>query len=169
MREAFRLLVDSNAITWAALLLGLEEAWVDRRMIAEVAVEWLRTHPEAPADVYGILAACEHLELHELKSLLEKANVESGHEGPERAAERWRWAALELLRRDQESSGESKLDRLEEIYAMFGYPHDMKACSRYHVESGLKLGDFGVCPLVAMEAVVRKLTRQIFGNETQPS
>ena len=156
-------LASRDALTWAALLAGIERGWVTQENVAQVAVGWLSKHPDADMQPVVRLASCERDDASDVRSWLEEANVAAGQETTQEALERWRWAFLADLADNGCIDDEAKLQRLQELHAEFGYPEDMAACSPYSVEPGLAKGDTGKSPLEAMREVVSQLERRICG------
>jgi hypothetical protein len=156
-------LANRGALTWAALLAGIERGWVTQDDVARAAVDWLSKHPEANDKPIILLAACERDDARDVRSWLEEANEAAGHEAGLEPLERWRWAFLADLADNNHIDDDAKLQRLQELYAEFGYPEDMAECSVYVNEPGLALGDIVKCPLEAMREVVSLLEGRICG------
>ena len=66
--------------------------------------------------------------------------------------DKWRLAHLLCIASSSDSLDE-KVCKLQEVYAEFGYPEDMISCSIYSSEH--------VCPLEAMNAVIKKLKQKM--------
>ena len=83
---------------------------------------------------------------------------------PDVAIRRWMFAALEGIAQSVVAADE-KLDRLEEAYAAFGYPEEMRECSRYYVPPqdrarGIRVGEATASPLEAMNQLLSRLTSE---------
>lgn len=165
--DPLSVLRDDGLLDVEALALGFDRRWVDRQTVAAFAVEKLAAGDERPEVME--LAMCDHLEPSVIVDLLRRWGRLDAlpPEGTERALRRWMFAFLKGLARS-DVGPEEKLDELEEIYGMLGYPEEMRECSRYYVPSedrarGLQIGDTTASPLDAMTNLVATLARE-FGT-----
>ena len=155
-------LAERGGLTWAALLVGLQRGWINQLDVVQASVDWLLKHPNADLEPALLLAASEEDDLDDVRAWLEAANEGGNRETPGEATERWRWALLVDLADNDQINDEARLQRLQELYAGFGYPADMANCSPYSVEGGLSKGATGQSPLEAMRQVVSRLERRLF-------
>lgn len=154
-------LAQRHGLTWAALIVGLERRWVTQKDVAQAAVDWLERNPSADLRPALLLAVCEADDADAVRERLEEANRATGNETIQEAVNRWRWAFLSDLASERRMDDETKIQRLQEIYAEFGYPNDMATCGRY-VESGRSGDAAQKCPLEAMRELIPQLEIQVF-------
>ena len=146
-------LAKLNLIDWPTLALGIDNGWIDKDAISSYAFERLH-HGETDGDI-ALLAGSNALsedEVSELLATLCKKNSISTQEANPLALEKWRLAILSEL---QNSSlpPEEKLERLQELYADFGYPEDMASCSIYAQD--------GADPLDALQKTINTLEQRL--------
>jgi hypothetical protein len=145
------------------MLVGLQNGWLNQSDVAQGSVGWTLKNPDTDLQPVLLLLGCDHEEPDDIRSWLEEANEATGRESEHDAMERWRWAFLADLSENTDITEDAKVDRLQELYAQFGYPADMADCSRYFAKPGLKVGDSVKCPLKAMRELTSNLERRIFG------
>lgn len=164
MDESHQRLARQGVLSWSVLAVGLDRGWTDPASVAEAAQDWLSQHPGQEPSSVLLLAGGEGEEPDVVKSWLSEATEELGSESEETCLDLWRWAKLTTL--DEAAvRAEAKLERLQELYADFGYPEDMAACSIYHVEPGAtKPGETGKDPLVAMKEVIATLAGRLLAR-----
>ena len=168
-QRAINILQQHGQLDWSVLLVGWRRGWATRADIIAFAVAWLIQHPDDENSCIVDLAGGESLKNAELEALLENhvaavnGSLPDDRRSPE--VDKWRLAHLKLIA-DGAIDPETKLVRLEELYAEFDYPEDMAACSRYHLspsqrQHGWVVGDHAPSPLDAMEAVIRELEERL--------
>ena len=160
--SALRVLRRRGQLTWRAMQFGLQRGWMKREDVAHAAADWLAGNPDSSLQPALLLAACEGDDVQEVSAMLGEANTASTRETEGDAALRWRWAFLAALA-DDCADGEVRLQRLQEVYAEFGFPPDMADCSRYHA------GQPGESPLAAMRRVIADLGHRISAAESRLS
>jgi hypothetical protein len=133
---------------WSTILLGFGKGWVGREDIIEYAFSQLLNGSESE-DV-AVLAGGRYLSDDELLGVVSKQIKISDDVAD---MDKWRLAFLLCIDLSGDSD-ERKIDRLQEVYADFGYPEDMALCSIYSQGSA--------CPLVVMREVVGKLKAEFF-------
>lgn len=131
-----------------AVAQGFRRGWLRPREVICYAVNLL-VAGSVDQDVI-LLASGEDLDNQELSAHLAAAAGETCDESA--AFDQLR---LLLLRRLQQAnlSPTDTTDKLQVLYADFGYPEDMRVCSIYSVEGG--------CPLVAMDRVITALAHRL--------
>lgn len=146
------------------LAVGIERGWASRGDVVAYAVEALRAGNER-AEVMEIVTA-DDLELDRLTELLREWARLDGLPSAraENAVRRWMFSALSVIAHSNVSP-EKKLDKLEETYADFAYPEEMRACSRYYMPlhdraRGIQIGELTDSPLDAMNRLLSKLTKE---------
>lgn len=142
-----RILENLGLLSWSTILLGLRNGWVSRRDLVDYAVELL-VNGDEDEDV-AIIAGGGSMGDDELFDLISNKAGQSDNTAD---LDRWRLAHL-LQIAESDDDEQTKLDRLQEVYADFGYPEDMASCSIYSQDD--------IDPLVAMIQVVEKLMRKL--------
>lgn len=142
-----KILINLGLLCWSTILLGLRKGWVSRKDAIDYAIELLVNGNE-DEDVV-IIAGGETLEDDELLNLIseqvEQADIAT-------ALDKWRLAHL-LSIAESDDDEQTKLDKLQEVYANFDYPEDMASCSIYSQDE--------IAPLIAMMQVVEELRRKL--------
>jgi hypothetical protein len=142
----------ANFWGWHTLLIGMQRGWCDKEDVIEYAQEILGHASGAPDDDLVTIAWGREIPNDELVSTVSHFLAAHGEAmSPERereATDKWRFAHLSCLLQ-KECSDEEKVNELQELYAEFGFPDDMAACSIYNPSD--------VPPLVAAKGVVDKL------------
>lgn len=166
MKSLLDILRDTRLVDAGVLALGLERGWASRADVSAYAVEKLSADDERVEAVE--LATAEELDPDRIVELLRGwARIEHlPFLSAEEAIRRWMFAALMTIS-ESGASADEKLDRLEEAYATFGYPEEMRECSRYYVPPrdrarGIRVGDVTASPLEAMNQLLSRL-RTEFG------
>lgn len=138
-----KVLINLGLLCWSTILFGLGKGWVSRKDVVDYAVDLLVNGNDD--ENVAIIAAGETLEDDELLKLLSN-QVEQSDSAND--LDKWRLAHLISIVESNEDE-QSKLDRLQEVYANFNYPEDMASCSIYYQNE--------IDPLVAMMQVVEEL------------
>lgn len=168
--NAFNILAQEKLLTWASLAVGIERGWVSADWVSSFAVDWLCTHPDSDdPNVTAIAGGRPDTEVLELVRQV-AAGVEQFDPDDEdqylAESDRWRFAFLTNLVR-AELPDDRKMDRLQSLYAEFGYPADMAACSRYGPSAEAAQADsissdrLIQSPLEAMRAVAVQLGERL--------
>jgi len=142
-----KILINLGLLCWSTILLGLDKGWVSRKDVIEYAVDLLVKGNEDENVV--IIAGGEPLGDDELLDLISNLVEQSDNTGE---LDKWRLAHLISIAESNEGE-QSKLDRLQEVYANFDYPEDMASCSVYSQDE--------IDPLVAMMQVVEELRNKL--------
>jgi len=142
-----KILINLGPLCWSTILLGLDKGWVSRKDVIEYAVDLLVKGNEDENVV--IIAGGEPLGDDELLDLISNLVEQSDNTGE---LDKWRLAHLISIAESNEGE-QSKLDRLQEVYANFDYPEDMASCSVYSQDE--------IDPLVAMMQVVEELRNKL--------
>lgn len=149
MGTASEILFQTGLMDWNVLYIGLSKGWVTRSDIINFAVQRM-VEGESGVDI-SILASAEMSDDEELCTTLKK---KSSSENFDHALEVWRLAHLKEIEFSN-LDDEEKVNKLQEVYANFDYPHDMRSCSIY---SGTNTP-----PLIEMKRVIEALEGKI-GN-----
>lgn len=142
-----KILINLGLLCWSTILIGLRKGWVSRKDVIDYAVDLLVNGNE-DEDV-AIIAGGESLEDDELFNLISNQVKQSDNAA---ALDKWRLAHL-LNIAESDDDEQTKLDRLQEVYANFDYPEDMASCSIYSQDE--------IDPLVAMTQVVEELKSRL--------
>ena len=138
-----KIMADSGLLCWSTLLLGMKKGWACRNDAIDFAVELL-VKGNNEEDV-ALIAAGDCLQDDEFFNLIKNRTTPTNRAV---AIEKWRLAFL-LSISGSDDDEQTKLDRLQEVYANFDYPEDMVACSIYSQHK--------IDPLVAMAQIIEKL------------
>jgi hypothetical protein len=164
MESLLDTLRECGLLDSGVLAAGVERGWASGADVAAYAVERLSAGDDRPEVVE--LAAVEDLESERVTDLLRDwARLDRlPSQRAEDALRRWMFAALTAISRSGTST-EEMLDRLEETYAMFGYPEEMRKCSRYYMPPqdrarGIRVGEVTDSPLEAMNQLLSQLKRE---------
>lgn len=148
----YETLKEFNLVSWSILEYGFNRGWVSKANISDYATGLVAKTSEHLKDNFLIALDAEYREESELNGALQELkNLDLNCLD---SATSWRFVKL-LELRDSGLSEIVKIDKLQELYATFDYPLDMRPCSIY--------SDDGMDPLAAMEDVIRRLERQILG------
>ena len=162
--DTVKIMSELSLLGWGALLLGWHRGWINREDVSHYAVEWLSARPHGNDGMVALLAAGELLADDELTDLMHRLadNEEADHcsppnqaESDSRAINSWRLARLIELVSRPGCRDERWQDAVEEVYAEFNYPEDMRSCSRY--QSGVA----GQSTEDAIRHLIRKLRAQL--------
>lgn len=157
-------LMECGLLDSGVLAVGVERGWASRADVATYAAERLSAGDDRSEVVE--LTAAEELEparlIDRLRNWARLDGLPSQH--PESAVRLWMFAGLTAIARSG-SSPEEQLDRLEEAYATFGYPEEMRECSRYYVPPqdrarNIRVGEVTDSPLEAMNQLLSQLRRE---------
>lgn len=159
-------LMDSlGLLDWKALSIGWGRGWATRADVAHYAVDRLQSDVDDDIAVVASLASAEALDDESIPWLLARLAGEPNDEDGV-ALEKWR--LVRLLDLDGTDLGwDEKVTRLEEIGAEFGYPPDMRLCTRYGPsEASIDAGtaspdDLSTDPLDAMNQVIKSLKQRL--------
>lgn len=164
MELALSVLKDGGLLDPGILAAGIEHGWATRTDVVAYAMERMSAGNDRPEAVE--LAAAENLESERIVDLLREWARLDGlpSQQPDSAVRRWMFAALTAISWS-DAGAEEKLDRLEETYATFGYPEEMRECSRYYVPPqdrarDIRVGEVTASPLEAMNQLLAKLRRE---------
>lgn len=154
--SAFDVMKQANLLGWHTLLVGLERGWCKKaNLIAYAEARLMQAEGEIDSDLVTI-ASGEDVSEDELISVglhfLDAHGQPMSQEEKMESVEKWRFAHLAWLLRCR-ASDEEKISTLQELYAQFGFPDDMAACSIYSSN--------GVDPLVAAGLVVEGLSHKL--------
>lgn len=142
-----KILKNLGLLCWSTILLGLGKGWVSRKDVIDYAVDLL-VNGNGDENV-AIIAAGETLRDDELLKLISNQVKQSDNTD---TLDKWRLAHLISIAESNEDV-QTKLDRLQEVYANFDYPEDMASCSIYFQGE--------IDPLVAMMHIVEELKSKL--------
>ena len=155
--SVFDVMKKLKLLDWYTLLVGLERGWCEKGSLisyCEDIINRQATCGEIDNDLISIIAE-KNIAINDLIAMvvqfLKKNKKPMLQEEKNEAIEKWRLAHLDWLLQMNWSEQE-KIDALQELYAQFGFPSDMAACSIYSRDK--------IDPLVATVHVVEKLSRQ---------
>jgi hypothetical protein len=159
-------LMDSLGIlNWKALSIGWGRGWATRADVINYAVDRLQSDADDDISAVASLASAEDLDDESIRELLARLAGEQAEEDGI-ALEKWRLARL-LDLDGMDLGWDEKVTRLEELGAEFGYPPDMRLCTRYgpsqaSIDAGFASpDDLSTGPLDAMRQVITSLKRRL--------
>ncbi len=132
-------------ISWSTLLVGQQKGWASKSDIADYAASLLACGNLENIDA-AVLASANTLDDSEVIDLLQR--MIRSHTPEKEVLDKWRLAILISLN-NSDLPEDEKIERLQELYAEFDYPEDMKSCSIYFQDT--------VDPLSAMRNVISHL------------
>ncbi len=153
----FDVMKKFKLLDWHTLLVGLQQAWCKKKDLISYGEKILEeTESHFVDDNLAIIASGENIAKDDLcravlNFLTKRGDFHSENEKA-KAVEKWRYAHLYSLLQSNKTAQE-KIDILQELYAQFGFPDDMEACSIY------SRGE--IDPLVATASVVEKLSQKL--------
>lgn len=118
----------NRLIDFCSLLAGWEQGWVDAKAVSLYAIDKLNEGANDPEWLID-LANAEHIDRERVYSLLNTACAGAPN-ALEHGVERWKLGTL-LVIRDKSVSDEEKVDLLDEAYAVYGYPNDLRLLCKY--------------------------------------
>lgn len=165
MKRSVHFMNSLGLIDWGTLSIGFSRGWVTRDDVYSYAIGKLKSENSDDIAAVACLASGNGLDDESIRGLLDRLAGERA-EKDDIAIEKWRLAhLLDLDEMNLEWS--EKVERLEEIGMEFGYPPDMRLCTRYgpsqeSIDAGLaSVDDLSTDPLDAMTQVIESLKRRL--------
>lgn len=159
MMLVFDVMKKLKLLDWYTLLVGLERGWCKKENLISYGEECINQkadNEEIDNNLITIISekslSSDDLVAIVLKFLTAQKKPMQQDENF-KAIEKWRLAHLYLLLQEENYSDQKKIDVLQELYAQFGFPDDMTACSIYSKDE--------IDPLTAAKNVVEKLSQQL--------
>ncbi|EGU56401.1 hypothetical protein VINI7043_21066 [Vibrio nigripulchritudo ATCC 27043] len=143
-----KILINLGLLCWSTIHLGLKKGWVSRKDVTDYAVDLLINGNEN--ENVAIIAGGDSLDDDEFFTLV--SNHVRQPDDKASSLDKWRLAHL-LNIAESDDNEQTKLDRLQEVYANFDYPEDMASCSIYSQDE--------IDPLVAMMQVIEELRSRL--------
>lgn len=153
MTDIKNILLDLGMLSWATLYTGLENNWLSREDIIQFAVDCV-LHGNEDQTVLLISTGEDFTDEEFVKLLKKKIKLIV----EDRELKIWRLAHL-LHLEATECSEQYKIDKLQEIYADFGYPEDMADCSIYSQSKNN--------PIDVMGQVIQKLKTSLVSEASR--
>lgn len=137
----FEMMKKIGLMSWPVVFFGLKKKFINKKNIADYAVERL-IHGEESEEIV-LLAGCESLSDEDVYSLLSAVAGAADDD-----IDKWRLVNLLMI---SESGFDSnrKINLLQKVYADFGYPEDMQNCGIYSMMKS--------DPLDEMNTVIKNL------------
>lgn len=161
--SAASVMAELGLLSWPATRLGFRRGWMTSNEVAARATDELSRRDEINQDV-AELATAELLTADEIDSALSRIISRAGSdEDDSQLLKGWALARLVVLERSG-LLADDLLDRLEETYAEFGFPDDLRGLSRYNVEPAerdISVGDQLKSPIAALPEVIQLLRREV--------
>lgn len=146
MISSVEILKELGLLCWSTIYVGFKNDWLKQKDVIDYAVNLLIEGNDDKVVV--LIAGGEALNDMELLNFI-LPKIENKDDTT--AIDKWRLANL-LCIVESENNDQEKLDQLQEVYAKFEYPEDMKSCSIYSQNE--------LDPLSAMMQVVEELKRK---------
>lgn len=159
-------LKESDQIDWNILLIGFELDWCTREDIieyAEVCIAQTKTEVDLdlirlifdnPPNRFDLIDIVKRLSskagLPTVDDVIDIYDIDESHNAHD-IIKKYQYASLSILLKSSYSS-EKKVELLQDIYADFGYPENMRACSIY--------GQGGMPLLSAAQKLVSQLEKE---------
>lgn len=158
-------IIRSNGwLTADVLREGLARGWASKRDVVDFALDRLGAGHDGP-EVMSLLDA-EQLDLATLQALLQRSQNTDTPASVKSPLSPWMYATLVQITEGRGGEDE-KLDQLEDLYASFGYPEQLRECSRYYVpthDQQLSVGEHTESPLLAMARLLETLKKELSGE-----
>jgi len=163
--RAVGLMNSLGLLDWKALSIGWDRGWATRADVAGYAVNRLQSDAGDDIAAVASLASVEGLDDEAIRGLLVRL---AGEQAEEDGIAQEKWRLVRLLDLDGMDLGwDEKVTRLEELGAEFGYPPDMRLCTRYgpsqaSIDAGVaSQDDLSTDPLDALRLVITSLKRRL--------
>ena len=145
-------------LDWCLLELGWDRGWVTKADLAAYATAKMLTDvTEADLAPIAMLSSPASLGDSDVTHVLKDLSTRyRRHNDSDHAIDKWRLAKL-LVLQAQPIDWEEKVTRLEELGVEFGYPPDMRSCSRYVADKQSLTSD----PIDAMRNVISQLKQRL--------
>ena len=115
--------------SWSTLIIGWSRGWATRKDIIDYAVGLLSENEDSCNDDVVLLAGGETFDDEDFRKLVKNLTTDESSDD-EVEMDKWRLAHL-LCLAESNLDEQTKIDRLQDIYAEFNYPQDMTSCSIY--------------------------------------
>ena len=125
----FNFVQDRLALTWADIVWGFKNGWLDAASVVEYAVAQLASDDDAAAPVVE-LAGLTRSEFAEVPFLLEKVVGAAEPESNTDSERKWLYLVLAWVY-DRRAELSDPLGVVEQLYADFGYPAELRGFVRY--------------------------------------
>ena len=162
--SVFNLMRSLNFLDWKTLLLGWVRGWISKSDISNYAINWMSSSNNYNNNFILLLSGADGLCDNSIRDTLVQLAGEAQNDCS-LELDKWRLAHLVDLK-NQDLDWDTKVSRLEVLRTEFGYPEDMRLCTRYGpsqyaIEAGFASGDeLLIDPLDAMDVIIAKLTEQ---------
>lgn len=163
--RAVGLMNSLGLLDWKALSIGWDRGWATRADVTNYALHQLEFDADDDIAALASLASAKDLDDESIRGLLARL---AGEQTEEDGVALEKWRLVRLVDLDGADLGwEEKVTRLEELGAEFGYPPDMRLCTRYgpsqaSIDAGLaSRDDLWTDPLDAMRNVMTALKQRL--------
>ena len=166
MISAVKVLLESELLDWPTVALGFRQQWMSVEEVESFAVSLVLKDVDPPSEVVDLTSSqLSDLDIRERLDVL----VEGSLGVDERVSlRRWLFASLTVL--DQSSVDEdTKLVRLQELYAEFGFPEELRYVSPYNFlplerSESVGLGGQTSSPLHWFQTTLEALRVELVGS-----
>ncbi len=125
---------DRLELTWQDVAWGYRSGWFDAVSVVAHAVTQLAEDQDASLEVVE-LAGITQAELADVPFLLEKVTSTSETEGSTASQDKWLYLVLAWVY-EHRAEATDPLGLVEQLYADFGYPEEIRAFVRYMPPEG---------------------------------
>jgi hypothetical protein len=131
-RQALKTLSALGLASVPAIIVGWDRGWVTNLDVVKFAADRFTDNSEPGPAIVSLLGADAYSD-DEVRRLLVRA---AGQFDTASELDKWRLAYL-LMLREADVQPSEKVEQLEQLYATFGYPHDMRLCSPYRASAAV--------------------------------
>lgn len=166
MTPGLSYLLDRGLLDWATLAAGYSRGWISPADLSELAVLEVLAKETPSAEVIALTAV--GLPDQDVRDLLDQLAAMEGGIDTHRAVRLLLLAHLRDLEAERASgtlNDDQVVDRLEDLYAEFDYPEELRYCSRYNIppeeRGGSSRGGTAGSPLRAFREAIQKLAADL--------
>lgn len=147
-------LIKNKTVSWETIYFGFLQGLLVKKDIENFAINFLKNTNKVDINVISLADASLLNEIDIKEHMLNLFDINKINKNEEK--EKLQLAILNLLMQSK-TSDETKCNNLQEIYAKFDYPQNMRDCSIYFKSN--------ISPLYAMQNLIKKLKAKYQINE----
>lgn len=131
MKE-FNLLNSCDLVSPDVLYLGYHRLWINTQELSNYACDRMLAGDNSETICYlaGLLSDDDKFSIKQYLQDWTQQQVSKSFLYESEAADRWRYAFLKMIL-EKQLSYEQKVEKIQEVFADFAYPHDMIRCTPY--------------------------------------
>jgi len=166
MKDSAMVPLEAGLLDWPTAVIGFRQQWMSAEDVQAFAVNRILEELEPASEVVDLTSSqLGESDISEHLDVLAQASPQADERVLVR---RWLFASLVVL--DQSSADEdATMERLQEIYAEFGYPEELRYVSPYNFiaagqDESLTVGDPISSPLECFRAALNQLRVELLGE-----